>query len=129
MPTSLQTLLDSFHEPTRRPDNVFRALEDDTVSSEEGSNDWRPSVVESLSRRNDLSLSLPEKNGMNLLTIVPGYNSRYDTERFIVDIRRLVEHDQVVVPLLRGKDAFAMVDEPVQFGACRDDLAKSRVEH
>ena len=53
MPTSLQTLLDGFHEPTRRPDNVFRALEDDTVSSEEGSNDWRPSIVESLSRRND----------------------------------------------------------------------------
>ena len=66
---------------------------------------------------------------MNLLTIVPGYNSRYDTERFIVDIRRLVEHDQVVVPLLRGKDAFAMVNEPVEFRARRDDLAESSIQH
>ena len=76
-----------------------------------------------------LSLSLPEKNGMNLLTIVPGYNSRYDTERFIVDIRRLVEHDQVVVPLLRGKDAFAMVDEPVEFRARRNNFPKSSIQH
>ena len=66
---------------------------------------------------------------MTLLTIVPGYNSIYDTERFIMDIRRLVEHDQVVVPLLRGKDAFAMVNEPVEFRARRDDLAKGGVKH
>ena len=68
-------------------------------------------------------------NGNVTRTIVPGYDGRHDAKRFVVNVRGLVEHDQIVVPLLRGEDAFAMVDEPVQFGACCNDLAKSRVEH
>lgn len=46
-----------------------------------------------------------------------------------MDVGGLIEHDQIIVPLLRGEDTFAVVNEPVQLGARRDDLAKGGVKH
>ena len=75
MTASLQTFPNCLNKPRCRPNDVLRALDDDTVAGEESSDNRRPSIMQSLAPMSSPgSVSVDE----TVLTIVPRNNGRHD---------------------------------------------------
>lgn len=125
MAAGAETFCNGTDIPSRRPNDVFRALQHDSVSSEDGGENGGPRVVQGCER----SVSGICNRLKRSPTIVPRHNGSNHTEGLVNDLRLLVRHHEVRMTRLRLDSVFAMVQHPLRLRTGRQDLAQCRVNY